>query len=223
MGDFARYLDALVQSWRDLPMVSVIRTAGFVAARSPFAVLNNTILLAAEALPEVVAPYARGTTFAIWTRDGDAATANAVRAAGFVPDITTRPMLADLDRPDAAPYTEPVLVRRDADPALVAARNGVPPELLAGVPGLRCYASGGGESVLAAQDCGPDVVVSFVATRPEDRGRGLAGALLAAALQDARERGLRGAALQATPLAEPLYRRAGFRSVGRWHEWVAGR
>jgi GNAT superfamily N-acetyltransferase len=60
----------------------------------------------------------------------------------------------------------------------------------------------------------------MVFTRPAARGRGLATAVLTAALRDARRRGARTATLQSTPMAEHLYLRHGFRLAGRWQEWT---
>jgi GNAT superfamily N-acetyltransferase len=62
----------------------------------------------------------------------------------------------------------------------------------------------------------------MVFTRPDARGRGLATAVLKAALHEARADGASNATLQSTPMAEGLYLRYGFRPVGRWQEWVNG-
>ncbi|RLP85910.1 GNAT family N-acetyltransferase [Micromonospora sp. BL4] len=54
----------------------------------------------------------------------------------------------------------------------------------------------------------------FVGTQPEERRRGIGAALTRAALDLAGERGVRTAALTSTPIAEPVYGRLGFRTVG---------
>ncbi|MFG2073228.1 GNAT family N-acetyltransferase [Nonomuraea maritima] len=54
----------------------------------------------------------------------------------------------------------------------------------------------------------------FVGTQPEHRRRGIGAAMTAAALDLARARGVRTAALTSTPAGESLYRRIGFRPVG---------
>jgi GNAT superfamily N-acetyltransferase len=110
-------------------------------------------------------------------------------------------------------------VELDVDPVRVCRLNGVAPDLLTGVPGLRCVATADDTAGLAVQDVGEDVVLSFVATLEQARGRGLASAVTAAALRDAAGRGVRGAVLQATPAAEGLYARLGFVPVGQWQEW----
>jgi ribosomal protein S18 acetylase RimI-like enzyme len=79
-----------------------------------------------------------------------------------------------------------------------------------------------GESVATAVsfeldgDCG----IYNVGTLKHARRRGLASAVTAALLRDARERGCTTASLQATPMAERLYAALGFRDLGRFLEYV---
>ncbi|MFF5181257.1 GNAT family N-acetyltransferase [Micromonospora sp. NPDC000316] len=54
----------------------------------------------------------------------------------------------------------------------------------------------------------------FVGTQPEQRRRGIGAAMTRAALDLAGDRGLRTVALTSTPVAEPVYRRLGFRTAG---------
>ena len=58
--------------------------------------------------------------------------------------------------------------------------------------------------------------IYVVTTMPEYRRRGIGTALTAAALEIARERGLRVGTLQASPLGEPVYRRMGFETVAEY-------
>ncbi len=216
-----RYLRGLAGSWRGLaasrPSALVVESPGLPALLHPDPVLVNAVLLTPQALGAALDLFEQSPSFAVWTHDDDTATAAAVQAAGLRPDTTTRPMV----RSAALPLPDPVEgIELDVDPARVCRLNGVDPELLTGVPDLRCVATADDGSGLAVQDVGDDVVLSFVATRPEARGRRLASAVTAAALRDAAERGLRGAVLQATPAAERLYARLGFVAVGRWREWV---
>jgi GNAT superfamily N-acetyltransferase len=230
---FARYLASLVGSWEALavphPDAAVVRGAGFVAARFPDPVLNNAVVLDPSAVAGARGVFAGTDRYAIWTLDEHVAAA--AEAAGLRRDVTTRPMLRRLqdvpslpDRLD--PGAPPVL--RDVDPAEVATLNRVAADLLLGVPGLRTYAIEGDITELAtglvaglvALPVGTDVNISFVATRGGSRRRGLASALVRAALHDAGETGSRTASLQATPMAERLYARLGFEPVGHWQEWV---
>ena len=68
---------------------------------------------------------------------------------------------------------------------------------------------------LGTIDHDEDVGFYFVATDPSHRGRGLASRLMAAALADAQERGLRTSTLQASPMGQPIYARLGYESFFR--------
>ena len=59
-----------------------------------------------------------------------------------------------------------------------------------------------------------------MATLAHARRRGLGTALTALHVQDARERGLETASLQATEMAEGMYAAVGFRDLGRILEFV---
>jgi ribosomal protein S18 acetylase RimI-like enzyme len=65
------------------------------------------------------------------------------------------------------------------------------------------------------QDCG----VSFVATIPAARRRGLATSVMNAAMTDARNRGCTTVSLQATDVGERLYARLGFHRLGPMELW----
>ena len=217
---FDRYLTSLLGSWRALAVphedARTWQSDAFVAARFPrHPVLNNAALLSGSAWPGVAGLYDRGEPYAIWAADEPAD--RVLEAAGLRRAATTTPMLADLRTVAAADRDAQVLA--DVDPAVVADLNGVDHGMLAGVPGLRAFATADGESGLVLVEVDSDVNVSFVQTRPEARGRGLASRVLRAALATARDRGSTTATLQATPMAVGLYQRAGFRSLGRWHEW----
>jgi predicted acetyltransferase len=64
-------------------------------------------------------------------------------------------------------------------------------------------------------DCG----ISFVATIPAARRRGLATAVMHAALEDARTQGLTTTTLQATEAGERLYRTLGYRRLCDMQLW----
>jgi GNAT superfamily N-acetyltransferase len=74
-------------------------------------------------------------------------------------------------------------------------------------------------SCVAVSDHEGNSMVDAVATVPEARGRGLAGALLEHALADARDRGCTTTTLVATPAARPLYRRLGYRDLAALEQW----
>jgi predicted GNAT family acetyltransferase len=61
--------------------------------------------------------------------------------------------------------------------------------------------------------------VSAVATLPEHRGRGLAGALISRLLAAAGERGARTGSLQASKAGAPVYERLGFADIGFVELW----
>ncbi|MFC8192746.1 GNAT family N-acetyltransferase [Cellulomonas sp. NPDC057328] len=215
----ARYLASLAGSWDALaaphPDAHVVRGRGFLALRHPrHPVLTNVALLDAGAVDDALTAVAPGP-FAAWSCDaaGDAALAG----AGLRRDVPTVPMLARLD---ALPPAAGDVGARAVAPAVVARLNGVDPALLAGVPEVRAWTTAGGEAGLVLQPVDDDVVVSFVVTRPDARRRGLATALLTAALHGARADGATTATLQSTPDGRGLYERLGFAAVGRWQEWV---
>ena len=70
-----------------------------------------------------------------------------------------------------------------------------------------------------ALDHAGDCCITFVATLPQARGRGLATELMTRALVDARERGCTSTSLQATKAGEPIYARLGYRSLGPLQMW----
>ncbi|MGK5684342.1 GNAT family N-acetyltransferase [Actinoplanes sp. URMC 104] len=221
MTEFDHYLTALVASWRALASpraeAAVTEGDGFVAARFAESVFNNAVVLRPDAVAPAEAVYGGTTEYALWCRDDDPGTAAVLARRGYRVTEVTRPMRCDLA--DVAPPAEAPPVLHDADPDRVAELNGVPAYLLRDVPGLRAYATHDYLSGLVLQRSGSDVYVSFVATHPEARGRGLATAVTAAALADARRLGAETATLQASAMAERLYGRLGFRPVARWHEW----
>jgi GNAT superfamily N-acetyltransferase len=82
---------------------------------------------------------------------------------------------------------------------------------------LRC--AGRVVSTLLEIDCGEDCSINSVATVPDRWGKGMAGALIQSVLVDARRRGYTTTTLQASPGAESLYRRLGYRPACAWTVW----
>ena len=223
MDDFNRYLASLIGSWElaavPHPDAVVVHGAGFIAARFPYPVLNNAVLANPSALPAVLDVYAGVDEYAVWGELADRRFADVLQAGGFRRDVTTRPMLCHLANANLDDV-ESEQVLADVDPDRIAELNGVSAALVRGVPGVRAYATAGFESGLIVLPIGSDANVSFVATRPEARRRGLAGLVIRTALRDALDAGFVTASLQATPMAESIYARVGFRAVGHWQEWV---
>jgi len=225
MTDFEIYLDSLTASWEALavpqPGACVIHGDGFVASRFPTQpVLDNGVLLDPHALSALCDVYVDVARWAVWTCAED--TAAAVRAAGFVEDEVTYPMVARLaELPLSGEAGPPVVAGEDLE--VVAELNHVPVDLLVGVHGLRCYATADHSACALLIEVGSDVNVSFVATRTADRRRGYAGAVLRRALADARTDGFTTSSLQATPMAHGVYRRLGYRPVSVWQEWLLAR
>ncbi|WP_225409042.1 GNAT family N-acetyltransferase [Stigmatella hybrida] len=62
--------------------------------------------------------------------------------------------------------------------------------------------------------------IYLVATAPEARRQGLASEVMRGLLTHARGRGRAAAVLQSTALGHGVYQRLGFRTVGRWTNWV---
>ena len=74
-------------------------------------------------------------------------------------------------------------------------------------------------AVALALHHGGDCGISFVATIPIARRRGLASQVMRAALAEAREDGCTTVSLQATDVGERLYERLGFRRLGPMELW----
>lgn len=219
---FDCFCESLVGSWEALvvphPSATIVRGDGFAGCRHPNAVFNNAVVLAPHAVNSARRFFDDAESFALWCRGDDTPTASALESAGFHRDVTTRPMrcnLADADLPVSS-----IPVFGDVDLARIAELNGLPGDVLVGVPRARGFATSGFEAGLVLIEVGSDVNVSFVATRPDARRRGLAAAVTAAALRDAVHRGLKSASLQATPMAEGLYAKLGFAPVAQIQEWL---
>lgn len=84
------------------------------------------------------------------------------------------------------------------------------------------YWAGQPVSALTTLRDGNTVGVYHVTTRPGYRRRGLAGHLVALALDEARAAGADLATLTATPEARPLYESLGFRACGWMEQWIPG-
>lgn len=223
---------------------TVVRPArGVVAAVVPSvphrSMPNSVVYEDARVLDDDAVLDAIGATYAqagvhawtVWVRPGDEWLTERLAARGHVHDAEPMLMAAPLDGMDLEPRAALDL---DPDPdwrtlAIVNDRAyGTPGDLERAVGGLRdvegCtlwIARDGGEPVAAAAihlhegDAG----VELVAVVPEARGRGLSAELLRHALTDAARAGATTTSLQATTLGEPVYRRLGYRALGRYGMW----
>ncbi len=222
MDGFDRYFESLVGSWEALvvphPSARVVRGDGFAGCRHPNAVFNNAVVLVPHAVRSAQRLFDDADPFALWCRGDDIETAAALDSAGFRRDVTTHPMRCNLVDADLPVNSMPVL--GDVDLARIAELNGLPGDVLVGVPGARGFATSGFEAGLVLIEVGSDVNVSFVATRHDARRHGLAAAVTTAALRDALQLGSTTASLQATPMAEGLYAKLGFAPVARIQEWL---
>ena len=189
----------------------------------------------AAAYDEIAAAYAEiGAKWTVWVHNGDTATVELLERAGHVLDAKPEAMALDL-------VAQPV--RRPPDDAL---EDWTSAGEIADVGAIndRAYTHGGdwfsralthvpegaihiyvarleGEAVgcCAATDEGENSEIQMVAVVPEARGRGLSGRLIAHALADASERGMRTSTLVATKIGRPVYERLGFRPLGVLEMW----
>jgi GNAT superfamily N-acetyltransferase len=166
-----------------------------------------------------------------WVRDGDDATAAEMQRRGHVLDGRPPLMAARLDDlPEARPPALPLVSR--PSPVDVAALNdkvyGYPDSFrraLGSAPDPLPYdvliAADGDRPVSCAAGIAVDgdLHVTMVATLPEYRGRGLAGALVTQLAARAREAGCTTTSLVSTAAGAPVYAGLGYRSVGALQMW----
>lgn len=218
----------------------LIREQGLLAAVSPAAPqrsLFNSVYyedpaVLARELDRLGETYdAHGiSAWTVWVPDEDRATARMLADRGHLLDAEPRAMampLADLASASPAP---PGIEPSPCDAPTAAELNdrayGYGPDgFRAGLcdkTAIRWHGARAGEEVvgcIGTIDVGDDCCVTGVATPPEHQGRGIAGWLLWRALDEARERGLRTASLQATRAGAPLYERLGFSDFGFVEMW----
>jgi GNAT superfamily N-acetyltransferase len=187
----------------------------------------------AEGLGELAETYERAEVRAwtVWVPEEDTTSAREVERAGHVFDAAPRTMAMTLDgveEPDLSGIDWSGEAELETMAAINDAAYGWPQGTFAapllGLPreGVHVYAARlDGEEVATMMtiDLEDDAEIAFVATLPPARGRGLATALMAKALWDARRRGQRTATLQATKAGYPVYLRLGFRDLGTLQMW----
>ena len=184
-------------------------------------------------LERIAAAYAEAgvRAWTVWVPEADRDTAAALEQAGHVFDAEPRAMAMELTefRP---PQPDPSIeIREELDMPEVARLNeiayGWPPGEFgavgqAEIPGTHAYfASLDGETIgtVVVWDHDDDTEIAWVATLPEERGRGVSKQLMARSLADARERGRLTTTLVATKLGRPVYERLGYRDFGAIQMW----
>jgi GNAT superfamily N-acetyltransferase len=240
---FQRQYDSLREFCRLLgeaaPESRVVEPEGVVGAVVPAApersVVNSVAYSDAAALEQALAELSEAyeaagvRAWTVWVPYFDTEAAALLERAGHVLDADPEAMVMDLADLEA-PRPDDLDLDPAPDVGTVARLNDLAYDFggahferaLRTAPSLYCYvARDGGRPVCCAtgHDHEGDFSVTFVATLPEARGRGLAGKLLTLALHDARERGCTTTSLQATKLGEPVYRRLGYRSLGAVQMW----
>ena len=215
----------------------VLESDALVASIVPHApdspALNAAVALepreALQALEELAGRYSQAGVrrWGIWL-DGDERDARrALQKAGLSLATASPGMAAALDeldlREDNARPSDLRTVGRvndqaygNVDARLERTLSVLPPQHLRA---YRVDLDGKAAAVALALHHGQDCGVSFVATVPAARRRGLATAVMNAAMTDAQVRGCTTVSLQATDVGERLYARLGFRRLGPMELW----
>jgi GNAT superfamily N-acetyltransferase len=166
----------------------------------------------------------------VWAPDFDVETIEALRQAGHTFDGKPVAMVLELEHWQAPPIGD-LDWDRDGNHETYGRVNdlayGYTPEtgyaraMSKPADGLTIYrARSEGEIACVVgtlEHDGGDLGIYFVATLPEHRGKGLTSRLMAVALTEARERGLRTSSLQASAMGEPIYAHLGYLGYFRFH------
>jgi GNAT superfamily N-acetyltransferase len=234
LAQWSRTIDGASEGMRVTEREGLVMT--ITPAVPQRSIVNDVVYWDPEALAaaydEIESAYAAEgiAAWLVWVPEGDTETATLLAERGHVLDSTPEAMVLDLDGVERPP--EPGGFSRDIDLLALARINdeaygmhsafAQALERLEAGNGLYGYGveeDGQLVSGLVTFDFEDDCSVWLVATREAARGRGLAGALMAHAMADARERGRTTSTLQATDLGRPIYERHGFRSIGEIQMW----
>jgi ribosomal-protein-alanine N-acetyltransferase len=188
-----------------------------------------------EQLPRLAEAYedAGVNAWTVWIPATDGRARDALGDAGHKLDATPRAMgfeLTGLQLPDPDPEIEireeePDMANMDIVRRINETAYGYPPgdfPPIKPMPDTGLYlADLDGETVgtTLTWERGLDTEITFVATLPEARGRGIAKRLMGSALQRARESGKTASTLIATKLGFPVYTALGYRDVGGLEMW----
>jgi GNAT superfamily N-acetyltransferase len=235
LAQWSRTIDGASEGMRVTEREGLVTTA--CPAVPDRSIVNDVVYWDAEALAEayeeVDAAYADAGIGAwlVWVPEADTATAALLAERGHVLDSDPEAMVLDLDAVGERP-PEPAGFSRDIDLAALARLNddayampggfSVALERLTAGDALYAYGVEDAEGLAAGLvtfDHEDDCSVWLVATRESARGRGLASALMAHSMLDARERGRTTSTLEATDMGRPVYGRLGYRSLGEIEMW----
>jgi ribosomal protein S18 acetylase RimI-like enzyme len=224
---------------RHAPGASLYERDGVVACvvpGVPASILNAAIAVEPRAQPTPTDAIARVYADAkvlkwgVWIEGDDTAAADALHQAGLVLDSNPVLMGAELDdiaeAKDLPLTTEISLadVGHVNDLAYGFHQPRIGP-ILAGFPPGNAFHAYGAHSdgelacVAVVHDVEDDTFVTFVATLPHARGRGLATNLLRQALDDSKHRGIETTTLQASKAGQGIYAAIGYRPLGEQHLW----
>jgi GNAT superfamily N-acetyltransferase len=210
-------------------------TASVVPLTPDRSVMNSVVYETAEdlerALPDLGAIYSDAgvRAWTVWVPAQDTRAAGALSAAGHLLDAEPAVMCMELSALEA-PRPDDLELDPEPSVAVLADLNDRAygydrPDFSLGLAELRgvtvyvACVDGVPASCLGALDHEGDCCITLVATRPEARGRGLAGRLMALALHEARERGCTTTSLQATKMGHPIYAALGYRDLGPIQMW----
>lgn len=205
----------------------------------PHATLNGVLRVAGRAPQEAFAEARErldGVPRVWWAGpDSDPGTPISLLALGAVPIARLPIMTVEIDQvtPEAAPPGFRIAEITDMEEFVSAYGrvSGIPADgMAAAIDREKAFAGDGTLIRLAGRFddgriAGTSVVwlshglltLFFVGTQPALRRRGVGSAMTMAAIELARERGIRTAALTSSAAGQALYRRIGFRTVGSFH------
>jgi ribosomal protein S18 acetylase RimI-like enzyme len=219
---------------------SVVRHEGLVASVVPSApdspALNAAVALQPEAalehLEDLTHRYAAHNVrrWAIWIDGGARHVTSQLRRAGLSIASASPGMgatIADLDLDLTTARPEPTADLRTVGRVNDLAYGNVDARLERTLTQLedgvlkayRADLNGAAAAVALALHHGGDCGVSFVATLPQARRRGLATQVMRSVLADAQRNGLTTITLQATEQGERLYARLGLHRLGNMELW----
>jgi ribosomal protein S18 acetylase RimI-like enzyme len=212
--------------------------ATIVPVRPWFSIFNSVFYESVtdleRLLPKLADAYesAGSKAWTVWVPPGDVVATQRLATAGHVKDSQPMLMAADIGEIDTerrldldlAPEASWTTVARCNDLAHGILEDWSMTAVVSDVEDHATYsyaARQDGEVVCAllAREAAGDCYLWFVATAPPARGQGLAAELVRVALIGAFERGCQTTTLESTAMAESLYRRLGYRSLGRYEMW----